>query len=111
MTRLVEINIQGIDAHVLYPSVTLTSAKSYSGDRELQLACVRAYNDWMAEFCTDSGGRLVAQAVMPTTNAADAAAELRRAIDTGHRGAIISALPNGGFALDPTSDACLALAS
>jgi predicted TIM-barrel fold metal-dependent hydrolase len=47
---------------------------------------------------------------MPTTNAADAAAELRRAIDTGHRGAIISAFPNGGYALDPTDDAFFGLA-
>ncbi|MEO5841227.1 MAG: amidohydrolase family protein [Acidimicrobiales bacterium] len=108
--RLIEMDIDGIDAQVLYPSVTLTGAKSYSGDRELQLACVRAYNDWMAEFCADSGGRLVAQAVMPATNAADAAAELRHALDTGHRGVILSAFPNGGFTLDPTDDEFFGLA-
>ena len=29
--RLIEMDIDGIDAQVLYPSVTLTGAKSYSG--------------------------------------------------------------------------------
>ena len=34
-------------AQILYPSVTLAGARTYSDDRELQLACVRAYNEWL----------------------------------------------------------------
>ena len=32
---------------MLYPSVTLAGARTYADDRELQLACVRAYNEWL----------------------------------------------------------------
>lgn len=102
--RLQEMDIDGIDIQVLYPSVTLTGAKSYSTERELQLACVRAYNEWIAEFCAYDAGRLVAQAVVPNTGSADAVAELRWAIDNGHKGVILSSFPNGTLAYDPTGD-------
>jgi hypothetical protein len=54
--RLIDMDIDGIHAQVLYPSVTLAGAKVYAGpdDRELQLACVRAYNDWLADMCSSS---------------------------------------------------------
>ena len=48
------MDADGIYAQVLYPSVTLAGAKIYGDERELQLACVRAYNDWLAEFCDGS---------------------------------------------------------
>ena len=55
---------------VLYPSVTLGGAKVYGADSEIQLACVHAYNDWIAEFCDAGQGRLVAQAVLPEHSSA-----------------------------------------
>src|SRR5207247_5970066 len=42
--RLEDLDADGIWAQVLYPSVTLAGARTYADDRELQLACVRAYN-------------------------------------------------------------------
>ncbi|HVH20354.1 MAG TPA: amidohydrolase, partial [Myxococcota bacterium] len=42
--RLRDMDADGIYAQVLYPSVTLAGARTYSEDRELQGACVRAYN-------------------------------------------------------------------
>lgn len=108
--RLTELDIDGIDAQVLYPSVTLAGAKSYSDDPHLQRACVRAYNEWLAEFCATAPDRLIAQAVIPTTGADDALAELQWAIDNGHRGAILSAFPNGGFSPDRRDDAFFDLA-
>ena len=80
---------------MLYPSVTLTGAATYSDDRELQRFCVRAYNEWLLEFCADSGGRLIAQAIIPTTGLEDSVSELEWRLEHGHRGAIISAFPNG----------------
>jgi predicted TIM-barrel fold metal-dependent hydrolase len=95
--RLADMDADGIYAQVLYPSVTLTGARIYSDERELQLACVRAYNDWIRAFCKGSGGRLVSQAIVPTTGIEDALAELEGAMKDGHRGAVLSSFPNGSL--------------
>ena len=93
--RLADMDIDGIYLQVLYPSVTLLGAKIYGSEPELQVACVRAYNDWLAEFCEGSDGRLIGQAILPTTGVDDTIAEMKRALDLGHRGVVISAFPNG----------------
>jgi predicted TIM-barrel fold metal-dependent hydrolase len=98
--RLRDLDADGIWAQVLYPSVTLKGARIYSKERELQLACVRAYNDWIGAFCAGSGGRLIPQAIIPTTGVDDAVAELDRAMKSGHKGAVISSFPNGSLAPD-----------
>ncbi|MDX1736563.1 MAG: amidohydrolase family protein, partial [Halioglobus sp.] len=96
--RLADMEIDGIYAQVIYPSVTLKGAGTYSDDRELQLYCVRRYNEWLAqEFCNDPAGRLIAQAIIPTTGVDDAIAELEWALDNGHRGAVISRMPSGRY--------------
>jgi predicted TIM-barrel fold metal-dependent hydrolase len=102
VARLQDMDIDGIDYQVLYPSITLTGAASYSEDRELQHVCVRAYNDWLIEFAEPSGGRLLPLAIIPTTGTKDATEELLRAVADGHRGVIISAFPNGS--LDPMDE-------
>lgn len=100
--RLQDMDIDGIAHAVLYPSVTLTGAATYAEDRPLQLACVRAYNEWLLEFALPAAGRLVPLAIIPTTGTKDATEELRFAHDKGHRGVIISAFPNGS--LDPKEE-------
>ena len=81
--RLKDLDADGLYAQILYPSVTLAGARTYSDDRELQCACVRAYNEWLLEFCAPSAGRLVPQAIIPTTGIDDAVAELEWAMQTG----------------------------
>src|SRR5215831_7604254 len=95
--RLADLDADGIYAQVIYPSVTLAGARTYADDRELQLACVRAYNEWLAEFCAAGGGRLVGQTIIPTTGVADAVAELRWGLDHDMKGALIAAYPNGTY--------------
>ena len=103
--RLADLDADGIWAQVLYPSVTLKGARIYSKERELQLACVRAYNEWIGAFCAGSGGRLIPQAILPTTGLDDAIAELEWAMKSGHKGAVISSFPNGSLVPDPSDDA------
>lgn len=93
--RLHDMDVDGIFAQILYPSVTLTGASIYASEPELQRVCVRAYNEWLGEFCEGSGGRLVPLAIVPTTGTKDAVAELEWAMANGHRGVVISAFPNG----------------
>jgi predicted TIM-barrel fold metal-dependent hydrolase len=102
--RLQDMDADGIYAQVLYPSVTLKGAKIYSDERELQMACVRAYNDWLLEFCQGSGGRLIPQAILPTTGIEDTLAELDYALANDHRGVVISSFPNGSHEPKPEDD-------
>ena len=95
--RLADMDADGIHSQVLYPSVTLKGAKVYSEERELQLACVRTYNDWIVSFSDDSDGRLIPQAIIPTVGIDDATAELDYAMKGSHRGAVISSFPNGSL--------------
>src|SRR5262249_34405513 len=94
--RVKDMDIDGIACQVLYPSVTLGGAKAYGDDPELQVACVRAYNDWMAEFCGYDSQRLYGLGVIPTAGIEYAVAELKRCIALGMKGALINTYPNGG---------------
>jgi predicted TIM-barrel fold metal-dependent hydrolase len=95
--RLADLDADGLYAQVLYPSVTLAGARTYADDRELQVACVRAYNEWLLEFCSGSNGRLIGQAILPTTGVEDAVNELEWALEHGHKGVLLSAYPNGSY--------------
>ena len=108
--RLSDLDADGLYAQLLYPSVTLAGARTYSDDRELQCACVRAYNEWLLEFCKPSGGRLVPQAIIPTTGIDDAVAELQWAMAHGHRGALIAAFPSGSYETSAEDDRFWAVA-
>jgi predicted TIM-barrel fold metal-dependent hydrolase len=108
--RLADLDADGIWAQVLYPSVTLAGAKTYSDDRELQRYCVRTYNEWITDLCGGGQGRLFAQAIVPTTGIDDAVEELQWAVEHDHRGVVISRFPTGEFDCVPEDDAFFALA-
>ncbi len=92
--RLEDMDTDGVAAEVLYPSVGMTLAQSK--DREYQVACVQAYNDWLADFCAAGKGRLVGLAMIPTIDAEAAVAEIERAAAKGLRGAMVSGVPASG---------------
>ena len=100
--RLADMDADGIHAQLLYPSVCEEGARMFGDDRELQLACVRAYNEWVLEFCATAPARLFAHAVIPATGAGDAVAELEWALRAGHRGVLLSTFPAGS--VEPSRD-------
>src|SRR5207247_1047547 len=73
--RIEAMEQDAIDAQVIYPSVALTGPHQYSTDRELQLACVRAYNDWICAFNSADPKRLVGLGIAPLTGIDDLLAE------------------------------------
>ena len=75
--RLAAMDEDGIDLSVLYPTMLL-GVFGYP-DRDVALATCRAYNDWLADHCAESDGRLYGAAVIPQWDAELAAAEIRRA--------------------------------
>ena len=87
--RIKDQELDGIEAEVLYPTLGIAILGLKDGD--LQLACVRAYNDWVAEFAAYNPRRLVAVAVAPLLDPQAAAAEAERAARRGMRGILVIA--------------------
>ncbi len=100
--RLADMDADGIYAQLLYPSVCEEGARMFGDERELQLACVRAYNEWLREFCAAGQGRLFGHAVIPATGVDDAVAELEWALRSGYPGVLISTFPGGS--VEPSAD-------
>jgi predicted TIM-barrel fold metal-dependent hydrolase len=98
--RLADMDADGVQVQLLYPSVCEEGARMFGDERELQLACVRAYNQWLLEFCAAGRGRLFGHAVIPASGVADAVAELEWALRQDYRGVLISTFPNG--TVEPT---------
>lgn len=85
-----------IDAEVLYPSPALSEVIGQITDPELSLACVRAYNDWIAAFCSHSPDRLIGLAKVPSTTSEDARQEVLRCVkELSLRGLVLDAWPSG----------------
>ena len=59
-------------------------------DAELSAAYCTAYNRWIADFCRDSGGRLIPIAHLSLGDPDAAARELERAVKDGCKGAFVA---------------------
>jgi predicted TIM-barrel fold metal-dependent hydrolase len=94
VARLDDMDTDGVAAEVLYPSIGMTLAQSK--DRDYQLACIRAYNDWLLEFCAGGKGRLVGLALIPTIDPEAAVEEIERCAAAGLRGAMVPGMPAEG---------------
>ncbi len=85
-----------VDAEVLYPSPALWDAINQLRDSELKLACVRAYNDWLGEYCAHDPSRLIGIGKIPSTGIEDATKELQRCVEELHfRGVVLDTWPSG----------------
>jgi predicted TIM-barrel fold metal-dependent hydrolase len=94
--RLRAMDAAGIDYSVLYPSVAGVAGQAFAGieDADLELACVKAYNDWLVEEWGGASPRFVPQCIVPVWPADAAVAEIRRAVAMGHRGVVYPAAPH-----------------
>jgi predicted TIM-barrel fold metal-dependent hydrolase len=81
-----ENELDGVDAASIYPAAIGTAY--LLPDRELALACVRAYNDWLIDdFCSVSPDRLFSLAFMPVDDGVETAvSEAERVIAKGAKG-------------------------
>jgi predicted TIM-barrel fold metal-dependent hydrolase len=93
--RLKVMDAAGIDYAVLYPTVAGCGGQNFGriGDSELELACVRAYNDWLLEEWCSVSPRFIPQCLTPLFPIEAAVKEVRRAVANGHRGVIYPAAP------------------
>jgi predicted TIM-barrel fold metal-dependent hydrolase len=79
VARLADMDAEGIDRAVLYPSVGLYFWAL--DDPAAAVPIAAAYNDWLASYCAADPARLFGAAMLPVQDPAAAAAELRRAHD------------------------------
>jgi len=108
--RVALLDREGLAKALLYPTLGLLW-EAETMDAELSAAYCRAYNRWIADFCRDSGGRLVPIAHLSLGDPDEAARELERAVKDGCRGAFVapftlSRRPHG----DPAHDRIFAIA-
>ncbi len=87
--RVTLLDRENLDRAVLYPTIGLLWECELE-DAELSLAYQRAYNRWVAEFCRDSGGRLVPIAHLTLLDPAGSSDELERAVADGCKGAFLA---------------------
>jgi predicted TIM-barrel fold metal-dependent hydrolase len=104
--RLLELDRDDVDAEVMYPTPRLSHSLFANQDVEFHLALVRAYNDWLSEFCAHAPDRLLGVAMIPNRGVAAAVAEVERcAALPGIRGFMIGCYPNGTLSITPEDDA------
>lgn len=101
--HLADMDLDGIDGVVVYPTVA-TSAYSMP-DTELGLAVMRAYSDWiLEEFETADPTRLVGLCPLPVDEDIDVSvAEAERLVAKGARGFFLPGLPQRPY-WDPFYD-------
>jgi predicted TIM-barrel fold metal-dependent hydrolase len=104
--RLEEQDEDGVDAEILYPTPRVSNQVFwYTEDPEFHLECIKAYNDWLSEFCAYDPERLWGMALLPNIGVDVAVKELERIAGLpGMRGAILGQYPHGGELISPDDD-------
>ena len=94
--RLEDMTLNHVERSLCFPTFPRFCGQTFleAKDKELALACVLAYNDWMVEeWCGDSEGRLIPLCLIPLWDPQRAAAEVRRNAVRGVRAVAFSELP------------------
>jgi predicted TIM-barrel fold metal-dependent hydrolase len=103
--RLKDMDSEGIDVSVLFPSVALGFVAI--ADPEISAAACSAYNNWMNDFCAVARDRLYSVAPVPLQEVGAAIAEMRRVVrEHGVKAVMVRSNPyNGRLLSDPSNEA------
>ncbi|HVO26489.1 MAG TPA: amidohydrolase family protein [Candidatus Margulisiibacteriota bacterium] len=86
--RLKDMDAMGIDQALLFPTL-FAEYFPIVENPDAAFALARAYNDWIADFCSAAPRRLVPAAVLPLQDVSFAIRELQRVANKGFRAAFI----------------------
>ena len=89
--HLKDMDIDGVDVSVLFPTVGLVLYGV--PDSGLLTSLFRTYNDWVADFCSQSPKRLKGIAMVNVDDIGDGIEELERCAKMGMAGAMITVYP------------------
>jgi predicted TIM-barrel fold metal-dependent hydrolase len=94
--RVEDLAMNWVDGSLSFPTFPRFCGQTFSeiDDKDLGLACVQAYNDYMIdEWCGDSGGVLIPLIIIPLWDVELAAAEVVRNAEQGCRAVCFSEMP------------------
>ena len=93
--RLAHMDAEGIYAQVLYPNVGGFGSQNFlrMDNAELKLACVQAYNDFLAEWASADKRRLIPVCALPFWDVAQSVAEIERCAGLGHKSVLFPSQP------------------
>jgi len=90
--RLRVLDEYGIWAQVLFPNLLGFSQFAFFSLKEpLRTECIKAYNDFIAEFASEDPRRFVPIMVVPYWDLEGAISEIKRGMSRGHRGLLMPA--------------------
>ncbi len=78
--QLEAMDVEGIDAAVLFPTRGLSVLTRPDLDPRFAAAIARAYNDWLHDFCQADPNRLLGSGMVSVYDINDAVAETRRVV-------------------------------
>jgi predicted TIM-barrel fold metal-dependent hydrolase len=91
--RLEYMDEVGVYYQVMYPNILGFHSHVFLRTMEPALAteCVRAYNDWLVEWCSADSRRLIPMMMLPFWDVSESVAEMKRAHELGHKGVLFAA--------------------
>ena len=97
----------GVGAEIMYPSPRIGMAMfANDKDPDYLLALVRAYNDWISDYCSARPDRFIGLAMAPSGGGIESCvAEVERALKLpGIGGVLLHKYPTAGLRLKPEDD-------
>lgn len=106
VSRLREQDLDGLDAEVLFPPVAGPRfwRQMMQRDPAAHLEILKAYNTFLADYCSIAPDRLIGCATVPETGIDDAVAEMERCRKMGLRAVCPANWPNGGLTPEAVDD-------
>jgi len=103
--RVRELDVDRVDAEVLFPGVHGPAEWRKITDNRAYRAVVRAYNEFLAEeYCGVAADRLLGLGVIPVSSTDDAVTEMEYCKGRGLRGVVLGAFPSCHSYPDPEDD-------
>jgi uncharacterized protein len=98
-SRLEDMDAQGVDVQILYPTVAGQMLGREFRDTKLLAACARAYNNWASDYASAAPDRLRWAAALPMQEPEEAIKEAHRAAEMGCISYYMRPNPVGGRSL------------
>lgn len=102
--RIKDMLKDGIDGELIFPNLGMLAY--VLEDKELELACIEVYNDWLMKNFAGNLDAFVPCAVLPLRDVSESLGEFKRVVANGYRAVMLPTLVTGDVqynnpALDP----------